>query len=64
VTFRNKLTFYSQEFLAPRPTPMLEDNPLLAYSVYSQLSSNQADQVQDDEMARSCSTNGVEEECI
>jgi len=26
--FRNKLVPYSKEFLAPRPTPKLEDNPL------------------------------------
>jgi hypothetical protein len=30
VVFRNKLIFYGEELLAPRPTPMLEDHPLLA----------------------------------
>jgi hypothetical protein len=30
VIFRNKLIFYGQEFLAPRPTPKLEDHPLSA----------------------------------
>ena len=28
--FRNKDSFYGEELLAPRPTPKLEDNPLLA----------------------------------
>jgi hypothetical protein len=28
--FRNKLIFYGEELLAPRPTPMLEDHPLSA----------------------------------
>jgi len=27
---------YGGEFLAPRPTPRLEDHPLSAYSIYSQ----------------------------
>jgi hypothetical protein len=27
---RNKLIFYGEELLAPRPTPKLEDHPLLA----------------------------------
>jgi hypothetical protein len=30
VTFRNKLEFYGEELLAPRPNPKLEDNPLSA----------------------------------
>jgi hypothetical protein len=30
VTFRNKNIFYGEEFLAPRPTPNLEDHSLLA----------------------------------
>jgi len=28
VTFRNKLAFYGDELLAPRPTPNVEDYPL------------------------------------
>jgi hypothetical protein len=28
VYFRNRLTFYGEELLAPRPTPKLEDHPL------------------------------------
>jgi len=28
--FRNKLTFYGEELLVPRPTPKLEDHPLSA----------------------------------
>jgi hypothetical protein len=28
--FRNKLIFYGEELLAPRPTPKLEDHPLSA----------------------------------
>jgi hypothetical protein len=31
VSFRNKLFSYGEEFIAPRPTPNLEDNPLSAY---------------------------------
>ena len=27
-TFRNKIRFYGEELLAPRPTPKLEDYPL------------------------------------
>jgi hypothetical protein len=30
VNFRNKIIFYGEELLAPRPTPKLEDHPLLA----------------------------------
>jgi hypothetical protein len=30
LAFRNKLIFYSEELLAPRPTPKLEDHPLSA----------------------------------
>jgi hypothetical protein len=30
VVFRNKLIFYGEELLAPRPTPKLEDQPLSA----------------------------------
>jgi hypothetical protein len=30
VVFRNKLIFYGEELLAPRPTPKLEDHPLSA----------------------------------
>jgi hypothetical protein len=30
VTFRNKLAFYGEELLAPRPTPKLENHPLSA----------------------------------
>jgi hypothetical protein len=30
VTFRNKLIFYGEELLAPRPTPKLQDHPLSA----------------------------------
>jgi hypothetical protein len=30
VTFRNKLSFYGEGLLAPRPTPNLEDRPLSA----------------------------------
>jgi hypothetical protein len=30
VNFRNKIIFYGEELLAPRPTPKLEDNPLSA----------------------------------
>jgi hypothetical protein len=30
VNFRNKLIFYGEELLAPRPTPKLVDNPLSA----------------------------------
>ena len=26
--FRNMIRFYGEEFLAPRPTPKLEDHPL------------------------------------
>jgi hypothetical protein len=51
--FRNKVIFYGEELLAPRPTPKLEDHPLSA-----------GDQVKEDEMGRACSTNGGEEECI
>jgi len=29
-TFRNKIRFYVEELLAPRPTPKLEDHPLSA----------------------------------
>jgi hypothetical protein len=29
-TFRNKIYFYGEELLAPRPTPKLEDHPLSA----------------------------------
>ena len=29
-TFRNKIRFYGEELLAPRPTPKLEDHPLSA----------------------------------
>jgi hypothetical protein len=28
--FRNKVIFYGEELLAPRPTPKLEDHPLSA----------------------------------
>jgi hypothetical protein len=28
IMFRNKMFFYSEELLTPRPTPMLEDHPL------------------------------------
>jgi hypothetical protein len=40
--FRKYIRFYSDELLAPRPTPKLEDRPLSAvpsYSIYSQLPS-------------------------
>jgi len=30
VTFRNKLIFYGEELLTPRPTPKVEDHPLSA----------------------------------
>jgi hypothetical protein len=30
MTFRNKLIFYGEELLAPRPTPKLDDHPLSA----------------------------------
>jgi hypothetical protein len=30
MNFRNKVTFYDEELLAPRPTPKLEDHPLSA----------------------------------
>jgi hypothetical protein len=30
VIFRNKLIFYGEALLAPRPTPKLEDHPLSA----------------------------------
>jgi hypothetical protein len=30
VNFRNKIIFYGEELLAPRPTPKLEDHPLSA----------------------------------
>jgi hypothetical protein len=30
VMFRNKLIFYGEELLAPRPIPKLEDHPLSA----------------------------------
>jgi hypothetical protein len=30
VIFRNKLIFYGEELLVPRPTPKLEDHPLSA----------------------------------
>jgi hypothetical protein len=30
VVFRNKLIFYGEELLAPRPTPKLEDHPMSA----------------------------------
>jgi hypothetical protein len=30
VNFRDKLIFYGEEMLAPRPTPKLEDHPLRA----------------------------------
>jgi len=30
--FRNKVRFYGEELLAPRPTPKLEDQPLSAVS--------------------------------
>jgi hypothetical protein len=30
VTFRNKLIFYDEKFLAPRPTTKQEDHPLSA----------------------------------
>jgi hypothetical protein len=43
VSFRNKLIFFSEELLAPRPTPKLKEHPLsavpTAYSIYSQLPS-------------------------
>ena len=38
--FRNNMSFYGEELLAPRPTPKLEDHTLLAvrdYLIYSQL---------------------------
>ena len=42
-TFRNKILFYSEELLASRPTPKLEDHPfsvvLDCLLIYSQLSS-------------------------
>jgi hypothetical protein len=42
VIFRNKLIFYSEELLCPRPTPKLDDHPLSVvhdYLIYSQLPS-------------------------
>jgi hypothetical protein len=30
MNFRNKIIFYGEELLAPRPTPKLEDHPLSA----------------------------------
>jgi hypothetical protein len=30
MNLRNKLIFYGEELIAPRPTPKLEDNPLSA----------------------------------
>jgi hypothetical protein len=30
VNFRNKIIFYGEELLVPRPTPKLEDHPLSA----------------------------------
>jgi hypothetical protein len=30
IVFRNMVIFYGEELLAPRPTPKLEDHPLLA----------------------------------
>jgi hypothetical protein len=30
VSFRNKLIFYGEELLVPRPTPKLEEHPLSA----------------------------------
>jgi hypothetical protein len=30
MNFRNRLIFYGEELLAPRPTPKLEDHPLSA----------------------------------
>jgi hypothetical protein len=30
LVFRNKLIFYGEKLLAPRPTPKLEDHPLSA----------------------------------
>jgi hypothetical protein len=39
MNFRNKLIFYGEELLAPRPIPTLEDHPLSAvrdcFSIYS-----------------------------
>ena len=32
--FRNLMCFYDEELLAPRPTPKLEDHPLLAVRDY------------------------------
>jgi len=41
--FRNKVSFYGEEFLAPRPAPNLSTTPCqlsaIACSVYSQLPS-------------------------
>jgi hypothetical protein len=31
VNFRDKLIFYGEELLAPRPTPKMEDHPLFAF---------------------------------
>ena len=40
MNFRNLLCFHGEELLAPHPTPMPEDYPLLtADSIYSQLPS-------------------------
>jgi len=30
MTFRNKMFFYGEDLLAPRPSPKLEDHPLFA----------------------------------
>jgi hypothetical protein len=34
-TFRNKLLFYGEGLLAPRPTPKLEDHPLVAVNIFA-----------------------------
>jgi hypothetical protein len=36
IMFRNMVIFYSEEFLAPRPTPKLEDHPLSADAILLQ----------------------------
>ena len=45
--FRNMLSFYSEDLLAPRPTPRLGVTPCrpsaISYSIYSQLSSMSGD---------------------
>jgi hypothetical protein len=53
--FRNKLIFYGEELLAPRPGTKLKDHPLPAvrdclFNIFA--------------ATRACSTNGGEEECI